>query len=192
MSELTVYACLCVECTGAGSNPVTSPIDSQLMSPHGMHHHNVTGILVSANLPTHVSARNASARCSGEPFCGALPTHVSARNASFLFWKRGTRSFLPTHVSARNASEAPSSPRFLQSSQLMSPHGMHLTNGNDELCRFASQLMSPHGMHQEGYKFRFDLSPPNSCLRTECIFSGVSVMSEKNFSQLMSPHGMHH
>ena len=110
---------------------------SQLMSPHGMHQWSASWssrrsspnsclrtecirgadvLRPVVDLPTHVSARNASGgrvRNGGELL---LPTHVSARNASAIVLFRRHDQRLPTHVSARNASPLLSSiamPRIL-------------------------------------------------------------------------------
>ena len=103
--------------------------------------------------------------------------------------------------------------RKAESSQLMSPHGMHHNPNKILEFRLLSQLMSPHGMHRI-LALPVNVSrTPNSCLRTECIvglFGGWSMALAPNSclrtecihllrsrrlraksSQLMSPHGMH-
>ena len=55
-------------------------------------------------------------------------------------------------------------------SQLMSPHGMHPWRTRIRQVTINSQLMSPHGMHLAFFMADLlSILPPNSCLRTECI-----------------------
>ena len=148
MSELTVYACLCVECTGAGSNPVTSPIDSQLMSPCGMHR-------PKKAFTTFSSTPNSCLRteCIRKLFTTSrrlTRSQLMSPHGMHLAWpgvherRRGApNSCLRTECIAATTLSADA----MTASQLMSPHGMHPQLPPQPQKTKSSQLMSPHGMH---------------------------------------------
>ena len=102
----TSNSCLRTECIEL-IRPRYWPVsDSQLMSPHGMHRDALACALDDALLPTHVSARNASAHC-----CTAWPMAIAPnsclrteciRDAALPYGLRGApNSCLRTECIAR-------------------------------------------------------------------------------------------
>ena len=189
----TPNSCLRTECILRVRRVIICTVRSQLMSPHGMHRYKEIIHYAAFLLPTHVSARNASAAEKQRTGGRKLPTHVSARNAS-----RTTRTTtggrgLPTHVSARNASGREFIYIDIPASQLMSPHGMHPAGGRQAVCHARSQLMSPHGMHPEQSNrvlhvagLPTHVSARNASLSPCCGFSAPSLpthVSARNASR---------
>ena len=122
-----------------------------------------------------------------------LPTHVSARNASALTKGLGVddlSQLMSPHGMHRAVRTCFS---VMYGSQLMSPHGMHRAAGTPD---HRSGRAPNSCLRTECITVRrsapAETVPPNSCLRTECIMTRRLSANASNSSQLMSPHGMHH